>query len=111
MAFPWTPITSIEQLETILNQQRIAVLFKHSTRCIVSKTALKQFEKNHQTPTEKVGFYFLDLIKHRNISLAVAEKTNILHQSPQLIIWHNGTVLHHANHNEIINVAVADCLS
>jgi bacillithiol system protein YtxJ len=43
----------------------------------------------------------LDLLNHRDISNAIAEKTGIYHQSPQAIVLVNGEVKYQDSHSEI----------
>jgi bacillithiol system protein YtxJ len=43
----WEPINHISQLDEIvtLSSEKPVAIFKHSTRCSISRMALKQFEK------------------------------------------------------------------
>jgi len=50
---------------------------------------------------DTVEAYHLDLLNHRDVSAAIAEKLNITHQSPQLLVLHKGAVLEVANHSDI----------
>ena len=102
--FLWTSLTGLAHLDNILNNAtKPLLLFKHSTRCIISKTALKYFESNHQNFKE-VDFYLLDLLNHRDVSNAIAEKTAVIHQSPQIILMDQGKVIFSLNHSDIANV-------
>ena len=42
----WNELTELEQLEALINQseEQPVLIFKHSTRCSISRFALKQFE-------------------------------------------------------------------
>jgi bacillithiol system protein YtxJ len=41
----WNALTDLEQLnEIISSSEKPVVIFKHSTRCSISRMALKQFE-------------------------------------------------------------------
>ena len=44
---PWISLTSLDQLENISKESHIkpVAIFKHSTRCGISRMALRQFEK------------------------------------------------------------------
>jgi len=61
------------------------ILFKHSTRCSISRMALKQFENEFDIENE-VEAYFLDLLEHRDISNEIASRYDVYHQSPQLLL-------------------------
>ncbi len=45
--------------------------------------------------------YFLDLIRYRETSNAVARHYGVAHESPQLIFIQNGEVLYQTSHNGI----------
>lgn len=101
--FPWLPLTSIEQLEVITlesNNQPI-VIFKHSTRCSISKKVLANFEKEWDFPQNVANFYYLDLLSYREVSNAIAERFGITHQSPQLLLIDGAEVVYHASHADI----------
>mgnify|MGYP006072953989 FL=1 len=99
----WLPLTSIEQLETIKNESNTGavLIFKHSTRCGISKMVIKQFEKLFTADHENLKVYYLDLLNYRNISDEVGYSFQVIHASPQLIIVRNGTAVHNASHEDI----------
>ena len=98
----WNNLTDIQQLETIKEEsvsQPVAI-FKHSTRCSISSMALSRFEKEWNENTN-VELYFLDLLAHRTISDLIAQRSGVQHQSPQVIVFIDGEVIHHSSHNGI----------
>ncbi|KFF04397.1 bacillithiol system redox-active protein YtxJ [Flavobacterium reichenbachii] len=98
----WTELTDIIQLteiDAISNEKPVAI-FKHSTRCSISRMALKQFEKDYDL-NDVVDAYFLDLIAHRDISNEIARKYNVYHESPQLILIKNGKAVYDVSHSDI----------
>jgi bacillithiol system protein YtxJ len=47
----WIALTSESQLKDILaNAEQPAMIFKHSTRCSISATALNRLERNWKDP-------------------------------------------------------------
>ncbi|WP_426474320.1 bacillithiol system redox-active protein YtxJ [Chryseobacterium balustinum] len=100
----WKTIKSEEDLEKAIKQSyenRVAV-FKHSTNCFISKTVLKNFEKEIENSDEQnVSFYFLDLLAFRPISNKIAEDFGIRHESPQLIVIEDGKAINNASHQDI----------
>jgi bacillithiol system protein YtxJ len=76
-------------------------IFKHSTSCFISKTVLRNFEKEIENIDQKVELYYLDLLAHRAISNKIAEDLGIRHESPQLIVIENGKVIGNASHQDI----------
>lgn len=96
----WTPLTSIDQLNEIAASEKPAAIFKHSTRCSISRMALKQFENEFDSEAV-VTPYYLDLLEHRDISNEIAAKFGVYHQSPQLIVIKNGKAVYDASHSDI----------
>jgi len=99
----WKKIESEEDLKNALENsfnQRIAI-FKHSTSCFISKTVLRNFEKEIENLDQKVELYFLDLLKYRSISNKIAEDLGVRHESPQLIVIENGKAINNASHQHI----------
>ncbi|MBS1647693.1 MAG: bacillithiol system redox-active protein YtxJ [Bacteroidetes bacterium] len=100
----WTPLQDISQLQAIdaSSEKKPCLLFKHSTRCSISNMALNRIESNwKEADAEKVTFYYLDLLAHRNISNEIAAHYVIEHQSPQVLVISNGKCVYHASHSEI----------
>jgi bacillithiol system protein YtxJ len=98
----WNVLTDLGQLNEIISvsNEKPVMIFKHSTRCSVSRMALKQFE-NEFNSSDKVTPYFLDLIAHRDISNAIADQFAVTHQSPQLIVIKEGKAIYNVSHSDI----------
>ena len=96
----WIPLTFIEQLDEIvaISHQKPVVIFKHSTRCSISRFALKQFEREFDFEADS---YFLDLLEHRDISNEIAARFNVFHQSPQLLLIKEGKSIYDVSHDSI----------
>ena len=99
----WIPLTTLDQLATIKaeSETEFVLIFKHSTRCGISRMVIKQFEKLFTAETKKLRVYYLDLLNYRNISDEVGYSFQVVHQSPQLIVVRNGVTVAHCSHNEI----------
>jgi bacillithiol system protein YtxJ len=98
----WNELTGLEQLEAIINQseEQPVLIFKHSTRCSISRFALKQFE-NEFDLTDKIAPYYLDLLNHRDISNEIAFHFKVQHQSPQILLVKNRVVVYNSSHENI----------
>ena len=98
----WIPLTNEEQLLQVIDKSATVpqVIFKHSTRCSTSSMILNRLERS-TTPTT-IDFHFLDLISHRQLSNKVAEKFNVYHESPQVLVIKNGTCLYDESHMGIL---------
>lgn len=81
--------------------EKPAVIFKHSTRCSISRMALKQFEREYELEDDQLELYFLDLLAHRPLSGEVAERFGVHHESPQLIVIKDGKVVYNTSHSGI----------
>uniref|UniRef100_UPI00404900AF bacillithiol system redox-active protein YtxJ n=1 Tax=Flavobacterium sp. TaxID=239 RepID=UPI00404900AF len=100
--FPWLALDNLGTLEEIIvnSHQKPVVIFKHSTRCSISRFALKTFESDYK-PAHDLDFYFLDLIEYRTVSNAIATKFEVQHQSPQILLIQNGVCTYHDSHQDI----------
>jgi bacillithiol system protein YtxJ len=101
----WNELNLTEQLDEINENSKSTkvLIFKHSTRCIISKSALDRLERNWID--EKDSFtlkpYLLDLLNHRDISNTIAQKWQIEHESPQVLIIENEKCIYNTSHNGI----------
>lgn len=86
----WIDLTNVSQLAEIKEQSKVKpqLIFKHSTRCSISSVAKSRLERSN--PPENVDFYFLDLIKNRDISNKIVEEFSVFHESPQVLLIKNG---------------------
>lgn len=100
---PWHILGKMEQLDEIMEESktRPVAIFKHSTRCGISRGVLKMFEKNYTLSDNQVMLCFLDLIQNRDISNEIAARFKVHHESPQFIVIKNGVVVHHDSHHSI----------
>ncbi|BAO56396.1 general stress protein [Nonlabens marinus S1-08] len=99
----WENLESIDQLHSLIKNSKIKtkVIFKHSTRCGISRMALNSFERNYEKKDQEVTYYLLDLIQYRDVSNAIASELNVTHQSPQVIVLKDGLVIHTESHHGI----------
>lgn len=101
---PWHALTETAQLDHIEKEssKQPVVIFKHSTRCGISRMVRNNFERNYDLPEEAdVKLYMLDLLANREVSNEVAKRFGVHHESPQMIILQDQNVVHHASHQSI----------
>lgn len=105
----WIDLTDLGQLNQIIQDsaEKPVVVFKHSTRCSVSRMALKQFE-NEFNLMDEVDTYFLDLISYRDVSNEIASRFQVVHQSPQLVLIKDGKSIYDASHSDIDALELKD---
>jgi bacillithiol system protein YtxJ len=98
----WRQLTDLGQLNEIVttSTENPILIFKHSTRCGISRMVLRRFE-NEFDLEEKIIPYFLDLLEHRDISNAIAQQFNVTHQSPQILIIEDGKAVYNTSHDSI----------
>lgn len=98
----WRHLKEMSQLDEIIeaSKSRPQLIFKHSTRCGVSSTVLRQFD-GQWSHNAKITPWQLDLIVFRNISNDIADRFGIQHQSPQIIVVVNGQALMHVSHSPL----------
>ena len=102
----WLPLTSINQLEEIkeLSKTESVFIFKHSTRCGISRIVIKQFERLFTEEHQKLKVYYLDLLNYISVSNEVENSFQVIHQSPQLLVIKNGVSIFNVSHNDISTI-------
>jgi bacillithiol system protein YtxJ len=98
----WKLLVNLIQLDEIesLSHEKPVLIFKHSTRCGISRMALKQFE-NEFNMQDVITPYFLDLLNHRDVSNEIASRFSVVHQSPQILIIKGGNAVYHTSQSDI----------
>lgn len=97
----WLELTDQEQLEKIAKSETPSIIFKHSTRCHVSRFVKKDIELESILIPKDVSVYLLDLLKFRTISSEIADRWQISHESPQLLLIIGNSCVYDASHNHI----------
>lgn len=103
---PWIELNAMEQLDDITEKSKTKTqfIFKHSTRCGISRMVISQFKKDYLYSENDADLYYLDLLAYRPISNEIAQRFQVTHQSPQLLVVKNGVVVAHESHNGINNM-------
>jgi len=99
----WNTLNTVNQVQKIIERSHEipCVIFKHSTRCSISSMAKMRLESSWDISEKDIEPYFLDLIAYRNVSNFIAEKLQVHHESPQIILIKNGEVTYDASHLDI----------
>ena len=109
----WSRLESLEQLRAIKEASRTntILIFKHSTSCSISRTALSRLERNWVAEqTARVKPFFLDLLKYRNVSNQIAAEFSVQHESPQILLIENGESVYDRSHFDIDYLDVVGAL-
>jgi bacillithiol system protein YtxJ len=99
----WRKLTDLGQLNELieLSFEKPVLIFKHSTRCSISRFALKQFENDYDFSNDELQPYFLDLLEYRSVSNEIATRFGVFHQSPQILIIKEGQCVYDESHDSI----------
>lgn len=100
----WISLKDSRQLDEIIaeSKERPVLIYKHSTRCNISRSALDRLERKWDTSAiGGVKRYFLDLLSYRDISNKIAEMFQVEHHSPQILVISNGRSVLDLSHYEI----------
>ena len=100
-----------EQLDSIKSTKGYSVIFKHNTTCPISKNTRANFEKNVGLLPNDTNVYFLDLLTYRDISNAIAERFDVKHESPQLLVIKDGECKFHQSLYDISAEDAAQAIS
>jgi bacillithiol system protein YtxJ len=106
-------IASEEELQLMLEQSesRPILVFKHSTRCGVSSYAWQTYQRFCETnQSREVDFARVLVVEDRSISLLLADKLGVMHQSPQIILVKDGAPMWTESHYGIVETAISEAL-
>jgi len=98
----WIQLTSVQDLDQVVqdSSKLPVLLFKHSTRCSISSTALNRLERGWDQ-NSGIKTYFLDLIRYREVSNQIATTFGVAHQSPQALVIKEGECIYDSSHMSI----------
>ena len=76
---PWIPLTTLGQLNSISEKSKLKtqLIFKHSTRCGISRMVMSQFSELYNTDAN-ADLYYLDLLNYREVSNEVGYQFQVL---------------------------------
>lgn len=99
----WIKLENLDQLQAIdeTSSSKYAIIFKHSTRCPISTVAKLRLNSKWSKDSETFDFYYLDLIKHRDISNEIESRYQVKHESPQVIVVKDAEAIYDNSHLDI----------
>jgi bacillithiol system protein YtxJ len=68
--------------------------------------ALRSFEAQYNLISEQADLYMLHIQHNRPLSNEIAQRFQVRHESPQLLIIKNGSVVKEASHGAISEVSI-----
>lgn len=90
---------STDDVDAALGQET-AILFKHSNRCAISAHARAEMERFLERHPD-APVYTVDVNDDYDVSRYLAEKTGIVHHSPQVIVTRGGRPEWDASHFDV----------
>ncbi len=100
-------LDELEKLDALFREShsRPVVLFKHSETCPISRNIFEEMAAvDHE-------IWLIIVQNSRFVSDAIADKTDVKHESPQTIIIRNGKAVYHSSHYDITANDIAQVLS
>ena len=99
----WISIETRQDIDNILEQskQTPCLIFKHSTSCHMSEMSKYIIESEWNLEKEQLKPYCLDILKHKDLAVKIAEQFNEHHQSPQVLLIQGGECFYEESHLSI----------
>ena len=99
----WKNLESEAQLDALTERSKEVpcLIFKHSTTCSISAMSRARLEQKWDFDALELEPYYLDLLKFRSLSNAVAERFDVFHESPQVLLIRDGECVYDASHLDI----------
>ena len=99
----WKNIVSPTDIDTLIENsfETPCLILKHSTTCSISNMAKGRLERGWDFSDKQIQPYFLDLLKFRPISKEIADRFEVHHESPQVLLIQKGICTYDASHLDI----------
>ncbi len=109
----WGDAGSPDKIDEIFlaSNEKTQVILKHSYRCGTSFFAKKGLETEGLWEHIEADLWLIDVVGNRKVSDYLAEKSGIVHESPQLVVIRDGTVIWHGSHGAVSRKNVEQVLS
>lgn len=103
MPSKWIMLNDVDQLDGIVkaSYDKPQIIFKDSTTCGISARAKAGLQEDWTPVADLADLHYLDLLSYRSVSNEIATFTGVIHQSPQVIIYHHGKVVADTSHHNI----------
>lgn len=100
-----TIIKDEKEIDAALNVPK-ALIFKNSPLCPISSAARREFEIFAEQCDDTVALFMVDVVGDRELSREISRRTNVDHQSPQVILLDKGTVAWTESHWQIAHTSL-----
>ncbi len=100
-----TIIKDEKAIDAALNAPK-ALIFKNSPLCPISSMAQREFEIFAEQCDDTITLFMVDVVRDRELSREIARRTNVDHQSPQVILLDKGKVAWSESHRQITHTSL-----
>jgi bacillithiol system protein YtxJ len=103
------PLATEVDLQGAIDESKTqpVAIFKHSASCSLSAVANEQMQRI----VAEVPVFRLIVQEARILSNAIANRFSIRHESPQLIVFDNGTPVFHTSHRGVTASALREVIA
>ncbi|MCH8555547.1 MAG: bacillithiol system redox-active protein YtxJ [Schleiferiaceae bacterium] len=82
-------------------------IYKHSSRCFISKMTWQDI-RDYAERLPKERFYFVDVVRQRDVSNYISKVLSVVHESPQLLKVENGKCTGAVSHERVSLAQIKD---
>ncbi len=100
MTTRFLPVPDLDALDDLIPRSGVVVLFLHAPRCGVSRRAYEQMARLGGEVA------LVDVSRQHAVARAVADRTGVRHESPQVIVLRRGRPVWSASHSAVTTAAV-----
>jgi bacillithiol system protein YtxJ len=95
-------IADVQEAITASNNATFGPVFiyKHSSRCFISKMTWQDI-RAYAEGLPKERFYFVDVVRYREVSNHISKVLSVVHESPQLLKVENGNCTGAVSHENV----------
>lgn len=106
MSKTFTRVATVAQLEQLINTTTSdpVVLFQHDPYCPISQRAYQQLVRLAHP------VFLVDVSQQHDLTRSIQERTGIRHESPQVIVFKQGSASWSASHYQIMQETVDQAL-
>ena len=107
-----TPLETLDDLTAALarSTETPVLLFKHSTTCGLSAMAAQEVADLLNGAAIDADVFVVDVRGRRDVSNAIAQRLNVRHESPQVLLVQDNVVRWHRSHASVTAQAIAQAL-
>jgi bacillithiol system protein YtxJ len=105
-------LETLDDLESAIaaSAARPVLVLKHSLTCGGSTRALREVETLSSGAPLAVDVVVIHVQAARDVSNAIAERCGVPHESPQVLLLHDGRAVWHASHHRVTADAILEAI-